>query len=193
MKKYSPYEILDEEVQNGFESLIQLSKSYNDDKQVFDDYIYCVNQEHEIVFFELLHNSDKEIKDFFTCKNHAYLLLQRQKSIISLCNQQSDIEYVKAKLKDLKEYLKKYYKRLNDKKITELKNAIKHYSEEVILLNNLLIMHDLDDRSNSNDLMRDHQQLFKNMKNGVRFDSKNKRFELDFSTLQKIKSKKKRK
>lgn len=193
MKKYSPYEILDEEVKDGFESLIQLSKSYVDDKQVFNDYMYCVNQEHEIVFFELLHSNDKEIKNFVTCKKHAYLLLQRQKSIISLCNQQSDIEYVKTKLKELKEYLKKYYKRLSDKKRTELKNAIKHYSEEVILLNDLLIMHDLNDRSNSNDLMHDHQQLFKNMKSGVRFDSKNKRFEFDFSTLQKIKNRKRRK
>ncbi|GGE91409.1 hypothetical protein [Pseudoalteromonas gelatinilytica] len=191
MKKYSSYETLDEEVQHGFESLIQLSKNYNHDKKVFDDYIYCVNHDHEIVFFELLHSSDKEIKDFATCKNHAYLLLQRQKSIISLCNQQSDIEYVKAKLKELKEYLKKYYKRLGDRKRTELKNAIKHYSEEVILLNNLLIMYDLDDRSNSNGLVREHQQLFKNMKSGVRFDSKNKRFEFDFSTLQKIKNRKK--
>lgn len=189
MKKYSCYEICAEEVKEGFESLIQKSRNYSDDKYIFENYLYCVNQEHDIVFYELLYNKDREIMDFVTCKDYAYRLLQRQKSIISLCNQQNDISDVRAKLEELKEYLKKFYRRLSVKKRLEIKSRIKNFSQEIISMNNLLVMKDLDDRSESN-LSNEHQNLLKGMKEHVKYDSKNKKYELDFSKLINLKKRK---
>ncbi|MGB0835563.1 MAG: hypothetical protein ACPGR2_13710 [Psychrobium sp.] len=193
MNEYNNYEITDKDVEEGFESLIQKQHDYTKDKDVFEDYIYIVNNEHDQVFYELLYNEDREITDFVKCKDYAFKLLQRQKSIINMCNQAFDIADIRAELKELKDYLKKYYKRLSNKKINEIKTKIKNYSEEVILLNDLLKMKDLDDRSNSNELVNDHQDLLKTMRTGVKYDVKNKKYELDFSSLQKISKKKRQK
>lgn len=193
MKKYNRYEICEEEVKGGFESLIQLSINYSEDKDIFEDYVCYVNNEHDSVFYEILHTgADHEIYSYVICQDYSYRLLQRQKSIITLCNQQADINEIREKIKDLKDYLKKYYSRLDKKIVAQLKSNIKNYSKEVIDLNSLLIMKDLDERTNSNNWVDAHQGLLKSMKVGASFDPKGKKFKLDFSSLKRIKNKKKK-
>lgn len=193
MNEYNNYEITAEDVEEGFESLIQKQHNYTNDKDVFEDYLYYLNYDHEVIFYELLYNEDREITDFVKCKDYAFKLLQRQKSIINMCNQAFDIADIRAELKELKDYLKKYYKRLSNKKINEIKTKIRNYSQEVILLNDLLKMKDLDDRTNSNELVNEHQGLLKSMRTGAKYNVNNKKYEFDFSNLQKIKKKSKRK
>ncbi|GEK08315.1 hypothetical protein [Pseudoalteromonas peptidolytica] len=189
MKKYNPYEICSDEVLEGFKSLIKHA-DHSSDRDVFGDFLQYVNKEHDAIFFELLHQpNDYEINNFLVCKEHRYRLLQRQKSVISVCNQERDIGEIRAKLKELKEYLKKLYRRLSVKKRLEIKSKIKDFSQEVIIMNNLLVMKDLDYRSESN-LSNEHQNLLKSMKEHVKYDSKNRKYELDFSKLINIKKRK---
>jgi hypothetical protein len=193
MKNKAP-ELSIEEINKAFDALVDTG-SYSSENGLYSDFVEYVNKDWSIIFFETLHNPDcSMITNIDDCKDHHFIFIEKQKSICQLFNETKDLNIIKARLLELKEYLKKFFKVLGHRRVEELKNEITYLSLDVVRKMQLVELYDLDDRSVGSELNDKNQGLLKGLsgnKSGLsKCNLNTKKFEFDFSALQKKKKKK---
>lgn len=192
--KYKASELSIGEVESSF-NVMTREYDYSSEKGLYSDFMHYINKDWSVIFYEIYHDVNcSMINDFEKCKEHHFTFVEKQKSICQLLNEKNDLNLVKARLLELKEYLKKFFKVLSVRRVQDLKNEILFLSLDVKRKMQLLELHDLDDRSLGNELNDKNQGLLKGLnskKSGLsKCNLNTKKFEFDFSTLQKIKKKK---
>jgi hypothetical protein len=175
------------EIEEAFDNLCE-QFDYSTDKEVFDSYLFLM-QEHQIIFYELLHTPENGAVTTFEQANElSDSFTKKQKKLIELINEKKSCEELKSLFFKMREYLKEFYNLLSVKDRFELKAQIKGLGVEIYKKLEYAKFKEFEYLSS--EIEDKHQDLLKSMSKDSSFVKCNlntKRFEINFS---KSKSKK---
>lgn len=176
-----------EAIEEAFDNLCE-QFDYSTDKSVYDDFLYLF-QEHEIVFYELLHSPEiTAVSTFEQANELSDSFTKKQQALIDFINEKKSCDELKALFFKLKEYLEEFYKLIPPKKRLELKANLKGLGQE--FFQKLEYLKFLEFEHLSEEITEKHQKLLLSMSKNSSFVKCNlhtKKFEINFS---KSKSKK---
>lgn len=170
-----------EKIEEAFDNISE-QFDYSTDKQYFDDFLYLFS-EHQILFYELLHNPEIEAVSTFEQANELSESFQKkQQALIDFINEKKSCEEMKAKFFELKNYLKEFYSLLSVKNKLELQAQIKGLGQEIY--KKMEQVKFLEFEHISEEIENKHQELLKSMSKDSSFVKCNlstKKFEFNFS------------
>lgn len=170
-----------EAIEEAFDSLAE-QFDYTTNKSVYDDFMYLF-QEHELVFYELLHSPEIETVSTFEQANElSDSFTKKQQALIDFINEKKSCEEMKAKFFELKNYLKEFYSLLSVKNKLELQAQIKGLGQEIY--KKMEQVKFLEFEHISEEIENKHQKLLKSMSKDSSFVKCNlstKKFEFNFS------------
>ena len=181
-----------EEIEEAFDSLCE-QYDYSTDKGVYEGFLY-VMQEHQILFYQLLHTPENaSVTTFEEANELSDSFTKKQKALIELINEKKSSEELKSLFFKIREYLKEFYNLLSIKARLELKEQIKGLGQEIY--KKLELVKFLEFEHISEEIENKHQGLLKSMSKDSSFIKCNlstKKFEINFSNSKSKKEKRKR-
>jgi hypothetical protein len=180
------------EVDEAFDILCE-QYDYSTEKEVYNDFLFLMKN-HQILFYELLHNPKIETVTTIEEANElSDLFTKKQQKLIDFINEKKSCDELKALFFKLKDYIEEFYNLLSAKDKLELKANLKNLGKEIF--QKLEYLKFLEFEYISEEITEKHQKLLKSMNKDCSFVNCNlntKKFEIKFSKSKNKKRKDKR-
>lgn len=170
-----------EKIEEAFDNLCE-QFDYSTDKDVYEDFLYVL-QEHQILFYELLHNPKIEaVTTIEEANKFSDSYTKQQQLLIFYINEKRSCEELKALFFKIKDYIDEFYNFLPLKKQLELKANLKSLGQDIY--QKLELLKFLEFEHISEEITEKHQKLLKSMSKDSSFVKCNlntKKYEIHFS------------
>lgn len=170
-----------EEIEEAFDNLCE-QYDYSTDKDVYNDFIYLM-QQHEIVFYEILHTPKNDgVATFEQANELSHSFTKQQQALVNFISEKKSCDELKALLFKLKNYIDEFYNLLTSEKSFELKAQLKNFGKN--LEQKLEAVKFLEFEYISEEIENKHQSLLRDMSIDNNFIKRNlstNKFEINFS------------
>ncbi|MBA6287772.1 hypothetical protein [Colwellia sp. MB3u-4] len=170
-----------EKIEEAFDNLCE-QYDYSTDIDVYNDFIYLM-QQHQIVFYELLHTPNiNAVATFEQANELSSSVTKQQKLLLDFINEKKSCDELKALFFKLKNYIDEFYNLLTSEKSLELKAQLKNFGKN--FEKKLEAVKFLEFEHIAEEIENKHQSLLRDMSKDNNFIKRNlstNRFEIYFS------------
>ena len=185
-------QISKEEIEKAFDNLCE-QYDYSTNKDIYNNFLY-VMQEHQIIFYELLHApKNGAVSTFEQANELSGSFTNKQKALIDFINEKKSCEELKSLFFKIKDYINEFYNLLTTKQKLELQAQMKGLGQEIY--KKLDVVKFLEFEHISEEIENKHQGLLKSMSKDSSFIKCNlntKKFEINFTKSKNKKGNKKK-
>lgn len=170
-----------EEIEEAFDNLCDLF-DYSTDKDVYNDFFYLM-QQHEIVFYEILHTPKSDgVATFEQANELSSSFTKQQKLLLDFINEKKSCDELKVLFLKLKNYIGEFYNLLSSEESLELKAQLRNFGKN--LEQKLEAVKFLEFEYIAEEIENKHQSLLRDMSKDNNFIKRNlstNKFEINFS------------